>query len=163
MRRTPDAPIPPEITPHPNDGDLIKLGLEHARAWMILHADQRLRALNFWLLSAAFLTTAYVTTIVEAPVSAAVVALVGLLTTLAFERMEQRTHELVHRAEEALRPLEERLATMLAVDQLKLVERSATAHSRWSRYSMVIAFLQRVAIGGFGLAFVSAVARWLRS
>ena len=31
--------------------ELLKVSLDHAQPWMTLHADQRLRALQFWLIA----------------------------------------------------------------------------------------------------------------
>src|SRR5437899_681740 len=140
------------------DSEVTGLALEHARAWFALHADQRLRALNFFLLAAAFLTTAYVTTFERTPGLAAAAGGAGFAIAFAFGRMEQRTRQLIKRGEEALAPLERQLAKMTSIDQLRLVENSERA-APFTSYRFVIGFLRIVAELGFAVGFAIAAVR----
>lgn len=139
--------------------ELLNIALEHARAWMILHADQRLRALNFWLIAVAFFTTAYVTTVTAQPGLALAVALMAMLVSLGFQRLERRTRDLVKRAEQALAPVERRLAAMTGVEALRLVARSDQPIERLTSYGVVIRCIQWLAIAAFAAAALYAAAR----
>jgi hypothetical protein len=139
--------------------DALRLGLEHARAWQQLHAEQRLRAVDFFLVATAFLVAAYVTSVMTNPGLALAVAIVGMGVSLIFNRMELRTKELVKRGEAALRPLEAELAGSLDIPELELVERSERAVRRLTSYGNVIALLQWSAIVGFGIASTFAITR----
>jgi hypothetical protein len=132
--------------------ELLKVSLDHAQAWMTLHADQRLRALQFWLIAVAALTTAYVGTLRADPVLAAAIAVLGTVLSLGFQRLERRTRELVKRAEDALRPTERRLAELTGIEALQLVEASDKKGEPFTSYATVIGTLQLVAVAGFVVA-----------
>jgi hypothetical protein len=142
-----------------SDIDGLRLGLEHARAWQQLHAEQRLRAVDFFLVATAFLVAAFVTSVTTSPGIALAVAVIGTCVALMFNRMELRTKELVKRGEAALRPLEAKLAGHLDIPELELVERSDRAGRRLTSYGQVIALLQWSAIVGFAIAAAFAVSR----
>ncbi len=138
----------------------LEIALEHARAWHRLHAEQRLRAMDFFLVAAAFLTTGYVTSLTTSPQLAAVVAAAGVLMSLVVNRLELRTKSLVKRGEEALKPLESRLAELTANPAMRLAERSE--HSMFfTSYAKVFGLLHWVAFLGFGAAVIVAVGKTL--
>lgn len=145
--------------PSRDELDLLKVALDHARAWMTLHADQRLRALNFWLIGTAFLTTAFVTTLPTDPALATAVAAMGVLVSITFQRLERRTRDLVRRAEEALAPAEARLAALTAIPALELVKLSNSPREPFTSYGKVIRVLQLVAVAGFTLGALVAYSR----
>lgn len=141
------------------DFDALKFAVEHARAWMILHADQRLRALNFWIVAMAFLTAAYVSTVETEPAMASVVAALGALVSIGFQRLERRTRELVKLAEAALIPAEQRLANLTGIDALRLAQLSDVKREHFTSYAHVIMALQLIAIFGFVTASLVAYTR----
>jgi hypothetical protein len=142
---------PDPSAPQLAQGDL-RLAVEHAREWVRLHADQRLRAVNFWLVSVAFLTTAYVTSFPNAKPLAAGVALAGVVVTFALQRMERRTRELVKYGEDALRPLEDLLAFRLGMPEIRLVARAEKPTEWFTSYARVIALMQWSGLAWFLLA-----------
>jgi hypothetical protein len=64
--------------------------LDHAWSWFALHADHRLRALNFFFLAMAVLVTAYVTALERAPRLAVGIGVFGALMAFVFNRLELR-------------------------------------------------------------------------
>jgi hypothetical protein len=134
----------------------LEIALEHARSWQKLHAEQRLRALDFFLVAAAFLTTAYVTSIATSPQLAAVVAGVGSVMSFAVNRLELRARALVKRGEDALRPLEARLAELTDNPALRLVDLSEASPFLMS-YAKVFGMLHWLALLGFAAGAIFAL------
>src|SRR3982751_6627253 len=94
----------------------------YAWSWFTLHAGQRLQMVNFWLISIAFLVTAFVQAYVNHLfVVAAGVSVTGLLCSVAFLRLDVRTRNLVHVGEAALRHLEMKRAEGAPDEVLELV------------------------------------------
>ena len=127
------------------DHDLAKIALEHAWNWFSVHADHRLRAVNFFLIAVAFLVTAYVTALEKNPPLAIAVGVVGLFVTFAFNRLELRIRELVKAGEAAMGPFQGRLAGLTGVDQLRIVQRVEMSGRPFTKYSKVIGTLHWVA------------------
>lgn len=139
-----------------NELGALTVALEHARQWQRLHAEQRMHAMDFFLIAAAFLTTAYVTVLSSSPLVAVAVAVIGVTISFAFNRMEIRSRQLVKRGEQALAPLERRLAELTEnplMELVKLSERSAF----FTSYAKVFGLLHWVAFVGFALAVVAAL------
>lgn len=136
----------------------LELGLTHARAWQQLHVDQRLKAMNFFVIVVAFLTTAYVAAFPDRPMLALFVAFSGVFISLAFNRMELRARALVKVGEAALKPLEARLATITGIDAMAMTDR-AEHSQRFTSYAKVIGAMHWVATLGFGAAAWAALER----
>lgn len=95
--------------------------LDHGWRWFSLHADQRMRAMNFFLVAAAFLTVSYVGAIdSERHIVAASVAVLGFVATGAFWAIESRTRQLVHVGEAAMNAVEGRLAETTGLEAAHL-------------------------------------------
>jgi hypothetical protein len=139
--------------------ETLRIALEHARAWQQLHAEQRLRAVDFFLVATAFLVAGYVTTVLTNAGVALAAALAGVAVSLMFNRMELRTKELVKRGEAALRPLEARLAKALTIPELELVKRSEKPAAKLTTYGRVIGLLHWAAIVGFAIGAIFAISR----
>jgi hypothetical protein len=136
--------------------EALEIALEHAREWQKLHAEQRLRAMDFFLITTAFLTTAYATTLPTSPRLAIPVAGAGVIISFAFNRMELRAKGLVKRGEEALEPLEDQLAELTGNPMARLVARAR--HSMFlTSYAKVFGLLHWVAFLGFSAALLVAV------
>ncbi|MFA9432834.1 hypothetical protein [Egicoccus sp. AB-alg2] len=94
---------------------------DHGWRWFSLHADQRMRAMNFFLVAAAFLTVSYIGALDdERHVVAALVAVLGLVATGAFWTLESRTRQLVHVGEAAMKAVEGRLAETTGLEAAHL-------------------------------------------
>lgn len=112
--------------------------------------------MDFFLIAAAFLTTAYVTLLANSPAAATAVACAGVTISFAFNRMELRSKGLVKRGEEALAPLEQRLSDITQNPMGRLVERAE--HSIFlTSYAKVFGLLHWVAFLGFGVGVIVAV------
>ena len=79
----------------------------YAWNWFALHAGQRLQLVNFWLVAVAFLASAFVQALSSHLVAVAFgVSVTGVVSSLAFMRLDARTRQLVQVAENALRSYE---------------------------------------------------------
>jgi hypothetical protein len=97
--------------PTPDVTVIRKMAFDYAWAYFALHSGQRLQSVNFFIIAAAFLATAYVTAAVGGrPGLCIVLAVVGAFSSLIFYRIERRIRELIHAAEAALHPLEKLMA-----------------------------------------------------
>lgn len=95
--------------------------LDNGSRWFSLHADQRMRAMNFFLVAAAFLTAGYVGAIGgERHLIAAFVAVLGLVATGVFWAIESRTRQLVHVGEAAMQAVENRLVETTGIEAARL-------------------------------------------
>jgi hypothetical protein len=106
---------------------LLEQSVGHAWDWFALHANQRMQAVNFFLVAAAFLTAAYVNAIQYAhPVVAIGVAALGVFFCLVFYAFELRIRELIKTGEKALGQAQQKLAAITGLGEFeicKLVEK----------------------------------------
>jgi hypothetical protein len=131
----------------------------YAWNWFALHAGQRLQLVNFWLVAVAFLAAAYVQSEVShAQPIAAGVALVGVVASIAFQRLDVRTRQLSRIAEDALREIEQEWIAQGASESVSLVQRSHEARKSWvDSYRVVIQGLQFSVALVFATAFIYAL------
>jgi len=116
----------------------------YAWNWFALHAGQRLQLVNFWLVAIAFLAAAFVQARASHLVAIAFgVSLTGVVSSLAFMRLDVRTRQLVQVAENALRSIEE-TQTAAGLDEVyELVKASyQVRRSRFDSYRVIIQGLQ---------------------
>ena len=79
----------------------------YAWNWFALHAGQRLQLVNFWLVAVAFLASAYVQARSSHMTAIAFgVSVTGIVSSVAFMRLDVRTRQLVRVAENALEHFE---------------------------------------------------------
>lgn len=153
---TPDTPEALE--------EVVRLALDHAWSWFSLHATQRLQMLNFWLISVAFLTGAFVAAITDEAFGAAFgVAVAGGVASLCFYRLECRTRLLVRLAERAIRKLQSELAVRTGIPELEILSAADTEKAFFTAYGVVIRRLQWLVIFGFMIAALVSGQVWLRS
>jgi hypothetical protein len=126
----------------------------YAWNWFALHAGQRLQLVNFWLVSVAFLVAAFVQAYLNKHlVIAAGVSTAGIVSSLAFMRLDVRTRQLVHVGEAALRQLELERAGNGRGELIELVERARQSRtSSLHSYRVVIQGLELTVAGLFALA-----------
>jgi hypothetical protein len=121
------------------DNKTLELAINHAWSWFELHADHRMRALNFFVVSIAFLTAAYVTAVQFAhPLVSIIVCLAGLAFTLCFSRADVRIGELIKASEAVLRPLQGQLAQKTSLDMFRISELVEKSKHCFCHYSAVI-------------------------
>ncbi|HEX9540770.1 MAG TPA: hypothetical protein VGA04_21615 [Streptosporangiaceae bacterium] len=128
----------------------------YAWNWFALHAGQRLQLVNFWLVAVAFLASAYVqASSNHMPAIAFGVSVTGVVSSLAFIRLDVRTRQLVQVAENALRYFE---ASGVAAGLGEVTELVKASHqvrrSRLDSYRVIIQGLQLSVACMFVLAAV---------
>jgi Flp pilus assembly protein TadB len=75
--------------------------------WFALHSGQRMQLVNFWLVSTAFLVAAFVQAKIGRLSALAIgVAALGVIASLAFQQLDERTRRLIRIAEAALLHIE---------------------------------------------------------
>lgn len=144
--------------PTPSSDDE-KRALDHAWAWFSLHAAQRMQCINYFLVAVALLVAAYGTAIKEERHAIAfVIALLGVLFSASFNRLETRTKDLVKLGEEALKPLQERLASRTNNEALRLVYQADVRRPALGlTYAKIIFGLQIGSLIGFAAGAVYAL------
>jgi hypothetical protein len=116
----------------------------YAWNWFALHAGQRLQLVNFWLVAVAFLASAFVQARSSHLFAIAFgVSITGVVSSLAFMRLDIRTRQLIQVAEDALRHFESNLAAAGLDEVTELVKASHQARrSRFDSYRVIIQGLQ---------------------
>jgi hypothetical protein len=128
----------------------------YAWNWFALHAGQRLQLVNFWLVAVAFLASAYVQSRSSHMTTIAFgVSVTGVVSSVAFMRLDVRTRQMVKVAENALRHFE---ASAVAAGMDEVTELVKASHqvrrSRLDSYRVIIQGLQLSVAGIFVLAAV---------
>jgi hypothetical protein len=122
--------------------DIEKAALEHAWAWFSLHATQRLQSVNFFLITIAFLSAAFVTAAKEQMyLVAGGVAILATSISYFFYRLERRIQSLVKAAEAAIEPLQESPARELGLESLQMVSLVEHGGAGEWKYSKVFRYL----------------------
>ena len=127
-----------------DDPDINTSAQSYAWSWFALHAGQRLQLVNFWLVAVAFLATAFVQARSSHLVAIAFgVSVTGVVSSLAFMRLDARTRQLIRVAENALRSFEVR-RTAAGLDEVnELVKASHQAQRSYlDSYRVIIQGLQ---------------------
>ena len=135
------------------DSDAVaKQALDHAWNWFALHSAQRMQTFRFFLVGTAFLGAAYSSLLKEHSVAAIAVALVGAWLAFWFNRLDERTSELIKASERVLKTAQARLADQSGVADLKIVEIVEQVTHSGSSYRVVIAVVQWTIVAVFLLA-----------
>lgn len=142
-----------------NDADKSALPQGYAWNWFALHSGQRLQLVNFWLVAVAFLAAAFVQARSSHQVAIAFgVALTGAVSSLAFMRLDVRTRQLVHVAEEALISLEKAQTAAGVNEAFELVAASRRVRTRpFDSYRIIIEGLQLTVAVIFLIAAIYSV------
>jgi hypothetical protein len=83
---------------------LAKDVLDHSWKWFEMHASQRMQLINYFLVAVAFLSAAYVAGLRDdAPEVSTVVAVLGVILSICFQRIEERTKNLIKLGEQGVR------------------------------------------------------------
>ncbi|WHP18935.1 hypothetical protein [Cellulomonas sp. ES6] len=139
-----------------NDTSEVEIALDHAWQWFALHAAQRMQLLNYFLLSAGFITAGYGATLNSSrPHVAGAVAAGGCILAVLFWRLDVRTRELIRVAERPLEDLEEKISRASGISGLDMVVLMKTPANRVSSYTSIIRALAAVAfiLFAFGAAY----------
>jgi len=114
--------VPPVVLGDPKIGNADELRMRYAWDWFQYHADQRLKAFNYFVVALGFLLAAYGTAMKDAaafPLIATVIAGFGAVISFAFLCIEVRNHELVEVGRMWLDQLEKSLGMSLREDDRK--------------------------------------------
>jgi hypothetical protein len=109
-------------TPDVDQIEVAKQARDYAWNWFALHANQRMRTFNFFLIATAFITAAYGALIARFPEAAMIVGLLGAWLALWFNKLDHRNRQIVRAAEDALRVCEDRLSKLANIPEIKMVE-----------------------------------------
>lgn len=157
VSENPDSTTPDGKTePH-------EAAIDHAWEWFSLHAEQRMQAVNFYLIAAAFISNAFVNALKDTNfVVAAGVGIMGAFIAFIFLMLEQRVRSLVKAGEGALISGEKQLAKDSQIPEIEILTRvEIPAKWTWS-YSKVIRYLYGLTGLGFFAGFIYALVRSLR-
>jgi hypothetical protein len=136
--------------------------LDHAWDWFELHAKQRMDLINYFLVATAFLAAGYAGGIqAGAPVVSAGVSVLGVIIAICFQRIEQRTRELIRLGEAALRQIESAMASETGMSQIMFVQSADQKTSRFTSYAVALRILHISTLSFFVGAFLYAI--WLAS
>ncbi len=125
--------------PTPTEQHLMKEGLQHAWNWFSLHAEQRMKSLNYFFLAVSLLVAAYVTALKYVhPAVAAGIGIVGVLTAICFSSFELRIKELINAGEDAMKASETCLAKYTGNPLFNITQRVEVPKRRITAYSVVI-------------------------
>jgi hypothetical protein len=131
-----------------------KIAFDYAWGWFSLHAGQRMKAVNYFLIATAFLAASYVSAIGgNRPSLAVVISALGAFFSFIFYRVERRVRGLIKAAEAALLPIEERMAASSGIEELRIVKQVERApKGAWSYHEVF-----RALYAGVGSAFTMGV------
>jgi hypothetical protein len=134
-----------------------EMGLEHAWSWFQLHASQRIQMVNFWLVSVAFISAAYVGAVADRLLGVATgVALGGAFVTTCFYRLERRTRQLIQIVEPVLSVFQSQLAEETRVSELNLLGAAERERTAFSSYGSVIRIMHWLVTAAFLAGAVGA-------
>lgn len=135
--------------------------LDHAWEWFSLHAGQRLEAVNFYLVAAAFLSNAYVSALSASSFLVAIgVGLLGAFFAFNFFMLEQRVRTLVRAGEAALLISQSHLARDSHIPDIEILSR-VDSPGKWTwSYSRVFRHLYLFTGIGFLLGSLYSLSRW---
>jgi hypothetical protein len=126
----------------PDPNDIAKQARDHAWDWFALHAAQRMQTLNFFLVATAFLIAGYAALLEKHRAAAVCVSLLGAWLAFWFNRLDNRSRQLVKASERALAALEAKLADATGISDLKIVEAVEKPELGTSSYRRVIKMIQ---------------------
>jgi hypothetical protein len=116
--------------------------IKHAWDWFALHANQRMQGVNFFLLAAAFLSTAYVGAMQHDKLEVAGgVATLGVWFCIVFYIFELRIRELIKVGETALARSQQKLAQMTGFHEFEICTLVEKPRRIFTSYHKVISAL----------------------
>lgn len=143
-----------------DDGRSLEMALNRASSWFQIHADQRLKLFNFYVVFFLGLLAGYATTFKDgAYYLAAVVSFLSLIITFAFKQLDCRSGQLVKHAECALKVIEERIDNAIHIDEINLVRRANGERGFWSYrkvFNLIFIVSAIVSILGFVMSLCRA-------
>ena len=128
--------------------------MSHAWSWFEVHTVQRQNYVNFFWLAVGLLSTAYVGALSgKLHYLAAAVSFIGVVISISFFSIDLRNRELIHAGERPLKDLQDRLADLLTLDSLRILEAVEQPKYRWTRMGRIVRTMHLVVM----LAFIGAL------
>jgi hypothetical protein len=113
--------------------DAFKFASEVALKWFEIHAEQRLKLFNFFLILAGICIAGFFTALEkESPVAASVVAALLAVVSVCFKWLDQRTSQLVKLGEDFLRDGFGRVTLPVDKKVANIFERAERKEGLWS-------------------------------
>ncbi|MCW5694802.1 MAG: hypothetical protein KIT48_20785 [Pseudolabrys sp.] len=111
----------------------LKVANDMAIKWFEIHADQRLKVFNFYLVISGFCIGGYFTAFhADNLVAATVVGLVLSIVSFCFKQLDRRTVQLTKLAEDYLNESLEKLCAQVGSENLNFVRRAEKKGDVWS-------------------------------
>jgi hypothetical protein len=131
------------------------MALSRATMWFQVHADQRMKLMNFYVILLAGLIAGFAAALKDnSHLLEFLVAIVIIVLTYAFKNLDRRSASLVKDAEAALEKIEETLASETSIDQIRLIKLAEKKHGILSyRQSFNLIFCLGYALEFCGIVF----------
>jgi hypothetical protein len=143
----------------PASTEILTIAVNHAWSWFEVHAVQRQNFVNFFLIAIAFLSAAYVGALTgKLHNLAAADCLVGLAISLAFFLIDLRNRELIRAGEQPLKELQDRLADLMNIESLRILESIERPQRGFTSLGKVVRAVHLIAMAAFVVAGIYALA-----
>ena len=140
------------------DAAILNTAVGHAWSWFEVHTVQRQNYMNFFLVAVGLLSAAYVGALSgKLRYLAAAVSFIGAAVSVSFFSIDLRNRELIQAGERPLKELQARLADMLTLDSLRILEAVEQPKYRWTRMGRIIRAIHLVVMLAFIAAFLYAL------
>jgi hypothetical protein len=137
---------------------VLQIAVTHSQSWFELHANQRQNLLNYYLIAAAFLVSAYVTAVgAHRYIIAAYIGVLGTLISCGFIAMDLRNRDLTRAGEVAVQDLEARLAERMKLPSLRIIEAVDNPRYPWLSMGKLIRMVHATVAFTMLAAFIYAL------
>ncbi|MCP2000289.1 hypothetical protein [Nitrobacter winogradskyi] len=134
--------------------DCLKLSKEIGLEWFKVHADQRLKAFNFFLLIAGFCIGGFFTALSVSPLAASTIAFVLGAICICFKYLDRRTATLVKHGEELLSYCLERIGDPEMPNPIRLADECEGTLSYRQIFNTVFLIFGIMSFGGMVFSLV---------
>jgi hypothetical protein len=139
-----------------------ELALGHAWNWFEYHATQRMTMLRFYLMAAGGVAAGVgVLLAANENFLAAIVSMVGMLTSFSFKRLDKRVSDLVKFGEDALKSEQLKMSTELKSQAWQICELAGVIPrgARFYTYGQNFRFLFGILMASFALTALMSFGR----
>lgn len=136
-----------------------ELALSHAWGWFTVHAAQRMQSINLFLISFTVIVAGYGASFqAKNYLVSLIVAIAGIVITLAFWFLEERNRTLVKVAEVPLAFLQQRLAQQVGLPSLEIIAQADLGHEGWRKYAKYSWVIRALMVAGIVWMLVGLIA-----
>ncbi len=153
-----DGAFPEQLHKSENkENDVGKLAIDHAWNWFKFHAEQRMVLVRFYLIMVGALGAGYASMSGMHDGSIAlVIALVGMVVSLLFRRLDLRVSKLIKIGEAVLEKEQLQLYEILKYDEIKIIQRTnEESAGNLTSYRKIFGFMYWSA--GFAFLFLGLI------